>query len=1005
MANTVLQIRRSNTTAIPASLFVGELAYSGNSTSNSLFIGHPDGSTGVIRIGGGKYGYLHQATPGVNAANTVRITDANAFISNTYTAGLFVSASIASPTANSTAALITTITPQANATQLGSSATGSNTELVTSYAIKTYVDGKTASASAAGSNQQIQFNNSGVFGADATFTFNSANDTLSVGNSVITGTLTTVGSSLVLSTAAAAPVITLASNSTMSNTTISGNNLAVTPVTTFANGIVVTGAVNTGTLNTTGIATLQSANINGLATINANLVVHSVNTFINAQSFSVSTNSTVVPILVASNGTVTNTNINGTNFIVAPATTLNGAVTIANTLNVTGLTTLATANVTGLANVSSLNVAGSGTVGTQISVGANVVMNTTAHGTGNSTVYTNVTSAGITSTGSLAAASMAATANINAANFIASANINAVNMTITGVSTYSGVTTFNNNVNINATGFVVNAGIITLASNSTVNNFSITSNSTVTNTAINGTNFIVNPTTALNGAVTVSNIMSVTGNASLTGAQTTITSTGGVAINTGSFSIVSNSISIQSNSSTYSLLSIANATFSKTTLGTGQDQLVVNSAITYFTNNIAFQTAAAAINLSGSGSITLSNILVNSNGFAVNQASGGFYSGNSTVYTNTTSAGITSTGSIAAASVAATANITAANFTATGNVGAANFSASANVNTVNMIVTGISTHGGVATFNNNAAFYGTGFVVNSATIALASNSTVNAVFITANATVTNTVIGGTNFIVTPATALNGAVTVSNTLNVTGLSTLATANVTGLANVSSLNVAGAGTVGTSIAVGANVIANTTALGVGNSSVYTNVTSAGITSTGSISAANFTATANISAVNMNISGNLTISGTTTTVDTVTLQVKDNFVKVAAQNANLATDVVDFGIYGAANTGGVATYYGLARVAANNGMILFSTTTEPGATTLTAPSLMALSAASITLTTALAATSGGTGTGTYTTGDMLYASGTNALSKRAAGVEGQVLQMLSGVPTWGAIDGGTF
>jgi hypothetical protein len=749
MANTVLQIRRSNTTAIPASLFVGELAYSGNSTSNSLFIGHPDGSTGVIRIGGGKYGYLHQATPGVNAANTVRITDANAFISNTYTAGLFVSASIASPTANSTAALITTITPQANSTQLGSSATGSNTELVTSYAIKTYVDGKTSSLSAAGSNQQIQFNNSGVFGADATFTFNSANDTLSVGNTVITGTLTTVGSSLILSTAAAAPVITLASNATTSNTTISGNNLAVTPVATFANGIVVTGAVNTGTLNTTGIATLQSANINGLTTINANLVVHASNAYINTQMFTVSTNSTVQPILAVSNGTVTNTTISGSNFIVSPATALNGAVTVSNTLNVTGLSTLATANVTGLANVSSLNVAGSGTVGTQISVGANVVINTTALGTGNSTVYTNVTSAGITSTGSLAAASMTATANINAANFIASANVNAVNMTITGVTTHSGVTTFNSNVIVNSTGFYVNAATITLASNATVNTFAITSNATVTNTNINGTNFIVSP----------------------------------------------------------------------------------------------------------------------------------------------------------------------------------------------------------------------------------------------------------------ATALNGAVTVSNTLNVTGLSTMATANVTGLANVSSLNVAGAGTVGTSLSVGANSVVNTTGIGVGNSSVYTNTTSAGITSTGSISAANFTATANISAVNMNISGNLVISGTTTSVDTVTLQVKDNFVKVAANNAALATDVVDFGFYGAANTGGVATYYGLARSAANNGMILFSTTTEPGATTLTAPTLMALSTASITLTTALAATSGGTGTNTYTTGDMIYASATNTLSKRAAGVEGQVLQMLSGVPTWGAIDGGTF
>ena len=48
-------------------------------------------------------------------------------------------------------------------------------------------------------------------------------------------------------------------------------------------------------------------------------------------------------------------------------------------------------------------------------------------------------------------------------------------------------------------------------------------------------------------------------------------------------------------------------------------------------------------------------------------------------------------------------------------------------------------------------------------------------------------------------------------------------------------------------------------------------------------------------------------------------------------------------------------------------------------------------------LAATSGGTGIATYTTGDMLYASGTNTLAKRAIGTTGQVLTVSGGVPTW--------
>ena len=52
------------------------------------------------------------------------------------------------------------------------------------------------------------------------------------------------------------------------------------------------------------------------------------------------------------------------------------------------------------------------------------------------------------------------------------------------------------------------------------------------------------------------------------------------------------------------------------------------------------------------------------------------------------------------------------------------------------------------------------------------------------------------------------------------------------------------------------------------------------------------------------------------------------------------------------------------------------------------------------------GGTGLTTYATGDLLYASATNTLSKLAAGADGKVLQInASGVPVWGDVDGGTY
>ena len=58
---------------------------------------------------------------------------------------------------------------------------------------------------------------------------------------------------------------------------------------------------------------------------------------------------------------------------------------------------------------------------------------------------------------------------------------------------------------------------------------------------------------------------------------------------------------------------------------------------------------------------------------------------------------------------------------------------------------------------------------------------------------------------------------------------------------------------------------------------------------------------------------------------------------------------------------------------------------------------SAGAVTLGTALGQSSGGTGFSTYTTGDMLYASASNTLSKRAIGTTGQILTVSGGVPTW--------
>jgi hypothetical protein len=60
-------------------------------------------------------------------------------------------------------------------------------------------------------------------------------------------------------------------------------------------------------------------------------------------------------------------------------------------------------------------------------------------------------------------------------------------------------------------------------------------------------------------------------------------------------------------------------------------------------------------------------------------------------------------------------------------------------------------------------------------------------------------------------------------------------------------------------------------------------------------------------------------------------------------------------------------------------------------------------ITLAGTLGATSGGTGLSAISTGDILYGSATNTISRLAAGTNGYVLTLSAGIPTWAAGGGG--
>jgi len=58
-----------------------------------------------------------------------------------------------------------------------------------------------------------------------------------------------------------------------------------------------------------------------------------------------------------------------------------------------------------------------------------------------------------------------------------------------------------------------------------------------------------------------------------------------------------------------------------------------------------------------------------------------------------------------------------------------------------------------------------------------------------------------------------------------------------------------------------------------------------------------------------------------------------------------------------------------------------------------------------TTIASGYGGTGFSTYAAGDLIYASASNTLSKLTAATNGQLLTLVSGVPAWADLDGGTY
>lgn len=245
-------------------------------------------------------------------------------------------------------------------------------------------------------------------------------------------------------------------------------------------------------------------------------------------------------------------------------------------------------------------------------------------------------------------------------------------------------------------------------------------------------------------------------------------------------------------------------------------------------------------------------------------------------------------------------------------------------------------------------------------------------------------------------------------------------------------------GVFVTAGSGLVANATGVHVGTANGITVATDAVGVLGGSTLTVNTTGVhvnSSLSITNLSLSGNLTVSGTLTTVDTVNLTVKDSLIELA--NGNVSTDALDIGFYG--QYGEISTKFtGLFRDASDSGIYkLYSgLTVEPTTTvdtantsytqgtlqafltsgglvsnstgvTLTANATVAVSmtANSISLSTPLIGTSGGTGLSSYNNQDILVANSTSGFAKLALGTDGKVLQSNGTALVYETLDGGTF
>jgi len=287
-----------------------------------------------------------------------------------------------------------------------------------------------------------------------------------------------------------------------------------------------------------------------------------------------------------------------------------------------------------------------------------------------------------------------------------------------------------------------------------------------------------------------------------------------------------------------------------------------------------------------------------------------------------------------------------------------------------------------------------------------------------------TITSGDTLTISGGTGLTAVASATDTITVNLDNTAVSANSYGSANtVATFTVDAQGRLtaasGTAISIAASQISDK---GTNLVTGLTGTTNQITVSNSGVGAVTIALASNVTIPNdLTVTGDLTVQGNTVTLNTATLTVEDKNVVLA--NVATPTDTTADGagltvlgstnktfnwVNGGANAWTSSENFNLAAAKAYyvNGTSVLSNTTLGSGVIYSSLTTVGTIATGVWNGTTIASGYGGTGFNTYTTGDLIYASATNTLSKRGVGTEGQFLKMVSGVPNWSdTVDGGSF